>query len=311
MKVVRTKVRWLIARLLSFVLPRSVMADPACFAMWERRGFHVLPVHFYSPVPTTDQLEAILEQESELRGLAFDLEQHLAFLESLTRWRDEYDALPEQSRNDGGFYLRNNNFESVDAELYYAIIRELRPKRIIEIGGGFSTRLAALAIKCNHDDGGANTSFTVVEPFPDEQLRAGIPAVTKLIRSPLQDVPLETFDELDSNDVLFIDSTHVVAPGSDVCVEILELLPRLRQGVFVHFHDVFLPRHYSRQFLLDRRFIWTEQYLLQAFLAFNNEFEVIFPAYFVHFHARDALRAAFRSYDAAVTRPGSFWIRRR
>ena len=307
---VRASARWLVARLLSLVLPRSVMGDPAFFALWERRGFHVLPVHFYSPVPTTDQLERALPQESELRGLAFDLGQHLEFLRSLARWRDEYDDLPKHRSNDGGFYLQNHNFESVDAELYYAIIRELRPLRIIEIGGGFSTRLAALAIKRNHDDG-AGTNLTVVEPFPDDELRAGITAVNKLIREPLQDVPLEVFDDLDRNDILFVDSTHVVATGSDVCIEILELLPRLRQGVLVHLHDVFLPRHYPRQFLVERRFLWNEQYLLQAFLAFNSAFEIVFPAHFVHVRARDALQAAFRSYDPAATRPGSFWMRRR
>jgi hypothetical protein len=305
---VRAKARRLVARFLSSVLPQSIMADPAFFGLWERRGYHVLPVHFYSPVPTTHQLERILEQESKLLGLTFDLERHLEFLRSLTRWRDEYDQLPKQSSVRRGFYLQNDNFGSVDAELYYAIVRELRPRRIIEIGGGFSTRLAALAINRNRDDG-ADTSLTVVEPFPDDELRAGIPAVTSLIRKPLQDVPFEVFDDLDRDDVLFIDSTHVVAPGSDVCIEILELLPRLRQGVLVHLHDIFLPRHYSRRFLLERRFIWNEQYMLQAFLAFNTAFEIVFPAYYVHFHAREALHSAFR-FDPAI-RPGSFWMRRR
>ena len=124
-------------------------------------------------------------------------------------------------------------------------------------------------------------------------------------------MPLERFCALEANDIVFIDSSHVVKIGSDVVYEFLELLPRLKAGVMVHFHDIFLPAEYPKSWVLEDRRFWNEQYLLQAFLAFNSAFEVMMAGSFLHLSHSEKLKAAFASYDPANVWPGSFWMRRK
>ena len=132
----------------------------------------------------------------------------------------------------------------------------------------------------------------------------------------MQDLPLEIFAPLEAGDVLFVDSSHVLAIGSDVQHLVLRVLPRLSPGVVVHFHDIFLPAEYPREWVLERFRFWNEQYALHAFLAFNDAYRVLWAGHFLHLTQPDALRRAFSGYrSAAVVRgrpslPGSFWIRR-
>jgi hypothetical protein len=151
--------------------------------------------------------------------------------------------------------------------------------------------------------------ITAIEPFPGERLRRGVDGV-ELRRTELQDVPLELFTSLQAGDILFIDSTHVLRIGSDVQYEFLEILPRLAKGVVVHVHDVFLPAEYPREWVLKERRFWTEQYLLQAFLAFNDTFRVLFAGHFMHLRHSREFAAAVPNYDPARHGPGSFWMRR-
>ena len=105
-----------------------------------------------------------------------------------------------------------------------------------------------------------------IEPYPNKLLTNGFAGLSDLIATPIQDVPLSTFTDLEANDILFIDSTHVLKTGGDVQYEYLEILPRLKKDVLIHAHDIFLPRSYPREWMYERRWFWTEQYLLQAFL---------------------------------------------
>src|SRR5262249_5831168 len=155
--------------------------------------------------------------------------------------------------------------------VYYALIRHFRPKRIIEIGSGNSTVLAAAACMTNQKEYGAAPRLTAIEPYPNEILKKGLPGLTELIDQPLQKVDLGLFQTLEEGDILFIDSSHVLRAGNDVELEYLEIIPRLKPGVFVHVHDVSLPRRYPKCYF-DQQLFWNEQQLLQAFLAFNSRF---------------------------------------
>jgi hypothetical protein len=168
---------------------------------------------------------------------------------------------------------------------------------------------AALLKNAAEEPGHSPCDFTAIEPHPAPDIRAGFPGLTRLLERRAQDVPLETFGALGENDVLFIDSSHVLAIGSDVQYEFLEIIPRLRPGVLVHVHDIFLPAEYPKRWVVDGRF-WDEQYLLQAFLAFNNSFEVLWAGHWMHLTHPEQLRAAFSTYDPAKAAPGSFWMRR-
>ena len=140
-------------------------------------------------------------------------------------------------------------------------------------------------------------------------MQAWLPSDVELWRLPIQDVSLDEFQSLRKNDILFIDSSHVCKIGSDVQFLFLEVLPRIRPGVVVHIHDIFMPMEYPKQWVLDQHLFWNEQYILQTFLSFNTTFEVLWAGQWMHIKHPDALMKAFPSYKTGVW-PGSFWFRR-
>jgi predicted O-methyltransferase YrrM len=209
----------------------------------------------------------------------------------------------------GGYYVNNRIFESVDGEMLYAMIRHHKPHRVVEVGSGFSTLLSAQAIARNaRDDVGYRCELIAIEPHPSPWLRSD--RSIRLIDTEVQDVPLSLFTSLEENDILFIDSSHVLRIGSDVQYECLEILPRLSQGVLVHFHDIFLPSEYPPDTIFKGYQFPNEQYIVQAFLSFNDAFQVLWGGSFMHLAHPDRLEAAFASYSHEARWPGSLWIRR-
>jgi predicted O-methyltransferase YrrM len=281
---------------------------------WQRRGVTVVPNHYYQPVPDLNRLpESLWSTESSLSGIDMRVQAQIALVKGFAReYRAEYETFPREPHGElRRFHLHNGTFEAVDAEILYCMIRRMRPQRVVEVGAGNSTLLTAQALQCNADlAGGSAARLTVIEPFPSDALRAALGPNARLIARPVQEVPMDVFDELESNDVLFIDSSHVLKIGSDVSFELLEVVPRLRPGVLVHFHDVFWPAEYPRGWVREQLWFWNEQYALQAFLAFNEAFEVVWAGNFMHLRHADALRDAFGTYDGQAVRPGSLWIRR-
>jgi hypothetical protein len=280
-------------------------------------GLHVLPVHFYSPLPAIAQLnQSVWSRPSELPGLQMNGQAQLRLLRlCAAQFRAEYDKLPREKPKDSlphTFYLSNGYYESIDAEILYSLIRHFKPLRIYEVGSGYTTFLAAQAIQANyHEDASYRCELVAIEPFPNPVLQAGFPGLSRLITARVQDVPWTEFQNLQENDILFIDSSHVLKIGSDVQYEYLEVLPRLKKGVLVHIHDVFLPLEYPEDWVLRRNRYWTEQYLLQAFLAFNSAFEVLLAGTYLHVKHPDVLEASFNTYRRGQEwRPGFCWIRK-
>jgi hypothetical protein len=221
------------------------------------------------------------------------------------KFRHEYDEFPvEPTGEPGRFHFNNGLFDATDALVAYCMIRHFQPRLIIEVGGGFSSLIAAEAIVKNE-----NSALICIEPFPPDFLRDGFPGLHSLIQKKVEHIDIGFFSQLDSGDILFIDSSHTVKIGGDVNYLFLEVLPRLKPGVIVHVHDIFLPFDYRRDWVMDQLRFWTEQYLLQAFLSFNSEFEVLMAnAYLLHRY-REELNAAFTK--SPRLRGGSFWMRRR
>lgn len=181
------------------------------------------------------------------------------------------------------------------------MIRNFKPARIIEVGAGYSTLVATKAAALN----GAATEITAIEPYPGDLLQS-LSSQVHIVRQSAQSVDMDAFTDLRENDILFIDSSHVVKTGSDVCYLALEALPRLNDGVIVHFHDIFPPFNYPLNWLLDLRVFWNEQYLLQAYLMHNQRARVLFAVrYMIENHA-DLMRDAF--FDCEAT-GGSLWLR--
>jgi predicted O-methyltransferase YrrM len=293
-------------------LLRRLAHDPKYFELWQSHGFHVASVHYYQPIPDTRVLPLSLwNRVSDLPGVDMREEQQKQLLSEIVgRFKDEYTAIPEgASTQEFHYYLGNVAFEAVDAEMLFGLIRLLKPRRMYEIGSGFSTLLTADALRRNRVDG-YSCRFIAIDPDASAELEAKLPRDVALWRVPVQEVSLDEFESLCENDILFIDSSHVCKIGSDVQFLFLEVLPRLRPGVVVHIHDIFLPLEYPRQWVLDEHRFWNEQYLLQTFLSFNATFEVLWAGQWMHIKYPDLLMKAFPSYKAGVS-AGSFWFRRR
>jgi hypothetical protein len=276
------------------------------FPLWEEHGFHLTPVHFYQPIPDTRTLAtADWDKDSELVGIDMRDEAQLDLLRNaFPRFRSEFEAFPlERTDDPSELSLDNPLFSGTDALVLYCMVRHFKPKSMIEIGAGFSTRLSALAARRNQ-----HTRLVSIEPYPDEGLKQGVPGLSELIERPVQDIEPALFEQLKRDDILFVDTSHVVRVGGDVNYLILEILPRLQSGVIVHFHDIFLPRDYPREWVLENYRFWTEQYLLHAFLSYNTAYEVLFANHYVGLKYGDLMRKCFpRSPWWGGL---SFWMRR-
>jgi hypothetical protein len=288
----------LVARLLRG-WTRDTITARKLFPLWERLGFHVTRAHFYQPVPELNKLSPTLwDKPSEAIGIDFRVEAQLALLRELAPYSHELDDVPFEKSTEG-FYFHNGAFGGTDAHVLYAMIRNLRPSLVIEVGSGWSTLLSDRAITRN-----GSGRLRCIEPYPEPWLKGSF----ELVSARAQDLGVAAFEELKANDILFIDSSHVVKIGSDVNFLFLEVLPRLASGVVVHIHDIFLPWEMPRNWIFDQHLFWNEQYLLQAFLAFNREFEVLLANHLLHRLHEDKLKEAFPR--SPWWGGGSFWMRR-
>lgn len=199
------------------------------------------------------------------------------------------------------FSLDNYYYTTPDAEVLYAIVQNHQPRLVVEVGSGNSTLLFRQAIT----DAGATTRLVSIDPEPR---RTVAQHADVCVRERVEKAKsLEWFAQLQANDILFIDSSHEIKAGNDVLFLLLNVLPTLAPGVLVHIHDIFLPYEYPRDWLVEHRWNWGEQYLVQALLQDSAAFDVIwaghylqrtqpnFPTHFRH----------WRSWDAR-----SLWLRR-
>ncbi len=246
------------------------------------RGVHSrwLTGHFYSPVVDPRTVGPYVEREwklapHDIAGIDLDVDAMLAF------WRSNLDLLrstPFQTPPGGAnrYYSKDSPYPLGDAAVLRMMIHHRRPRRIIEIGSGFST--AAILDSLDHA-GLTETQVTCIEPFPKRLMSLMRPqdkARVAVIEKIVQEVDPAVVDTLVKGDILLIDSTHVLKTGSDVHCELFHLLPRLRPGVAVHFHDVRYPFEYNKEFIFDYNHSWNEAYALRAFLMYNQSFSVIF-----------------------------------
>ena len=271
------------------------------------------PGHFYSPVVDVSQVAADhirIFGDRPLWGV--DLRAHTQ--ERLFRALvDFFSSLPFSDEPDGThrYHYANSSYGFGDACIYWALLGLTRPVRILEIGCGYTSALALDAI----DHFGLATTCTFVDPHPDLMLNVtGARAPRhEVIAEPVQSVGARLASNLRANDLLFIDSSHVVKTGSDVVYEITEMLPRLAQGVIVHFHDIFYPFEYPEKWVIDDNKSWNELYILHAFLMFNNDFEILFfNDYFSKIHRDIVVECAGTIASRFLLNSGGgLWLRRR
>jgi hypothetical protein len=248
-----------------------------------------------------------LREERFLPGIDFNDAEQLSILGEFS-YNDELLKFPINKNNNVIEYCYNvGAFRSGDAEYWYNIIRLFKPKRIIEIGSGSSTLMARNAINKNISESGEyHCEHICIEPYEQHWLEEiGV----KVIRKKVEDVGLDIFETLNENDILFIDSSHIIRAQGDVLFEYLELLPTLNKGVIVHIHDIFTPRDYLDEWFGEN--FWNEQYLLEAFLTNNKEFRIIGATNYLSHKYSELFSSKCPIYKVQNGRePGSFYMTR-
>jgi hypothetical protein len=280
-----------------------------------KHGFLPVPVHFYQPIPDIPELERrkVWDRISKIRGIRFKPENYIEFITQLAqKYADECNWPNNPSGNRMHFHLHNGSFSYGCAAPLHCIVRHYKPKRIVEIGSGNSSKVIAAAIELNILEN-HETNYTIIDPYSKLDQK-NFPKNTIILRQPVELMDVEFFESLEENDILFIDSSHVCKIGSDVNFEILEILPLLKKGVFVHFHDIPMPFEYPKFYSTTPSFrvFWTESYLLQAFLICNSDFQIILPMNYLQRNYLEDLKKAFphslQTNFGWVS--GSFWIQR-
>jgi hypothetical protein len=275
-------------------------------------------VHFYSPVPDIKDLEErrIWDIRSRLPGIDFRAEQQIDFLKELgARFADEcrWPLLPSDDQSE--FYLKNLSFSYGCAASTHCMIRNVKPRTVIEIGSGMSSRVIAKVLTRNRSEDGRGGDHLIVDPYPDKVVKEGLVRISELVERKVELIDFSFWERLKANDILFIDSGHCVRIGGDVNYLFLEILPRLSPGVIVHIHDINLPYEYPRAYATSETFrqFWTEQYLLQGFLCFNNGFEILLAMNYLMTDCAGVFRKTFPFYDPEVHPflSSSFWIKRK
>ncbi len=242
-------------------------------ALGERARVHVQPVHYYSDIPDRRWLRAnkrLWAKRMLPIGQPWDLDAQLHWLEErCAPYLREVMGLDAFEQDAGAGF--GPGYGPIEAQVLHCVMRHDAPRRVIEVGSGVSTATMLRAIGRNTDEGRASSAVTCVEPHPHDSLRR---LDVELIAQPAQAVDLDVFLRLEAGDLLFIDSTHAVRTGSEVIRLYLEVLPKLRPGVLVHIHDIYLPYTFHPN-VLGELFDWQETALLTALLTGNASLEIL------------------------------------
>lgn len=245
--------------------------------------------HYYSAIPSYKELKenenSIWEstQKDEVRGVNLNTEVQTSLGKSFEKFYPEM-PFPLEKETKYRYFLKNRFYSFTDGITLYSMIRNFKPTQIIEVGSGYSS---ALMLDTNNLFFNGEIQLTFIEPFP-ERLYSLINDTdkknSKILVQKVQSVDLSVFEKLETNDILFIDSSHVAKTGSDLNFILFEILPKLNPGVIIHFHDIFFPFEYPKNWIFEGR-NWNENYFLKSFLMYNSCFEILFFSDYLHkFH---------------------------
>ncbi len=234
-------------------------------------GIFPLTNHYYEPQFNHDRINKNFYENRYLPGIDFNLNKQLNNLSNLIYKNELIELNLENKSPNYNFNIKNNFFENGDAEIYYHLIRHLKPKNILEIGSGHSTLIAMEAIDKNKNIDKIDTKITCVEPYENKWLNS---LSIKILRKRVEDLEECYYLTLEKNDIFFIDSSHVIKPQGDVLKIFFEILPRLKSGVIVQIHDIFTPKNYPEQWIINENKFWNEQYLAEALMMNSNKYEI-------------------------------------
>lgn len=268
--------------------------------------------HYYSPVHSVDDLKHYEKVLDRSKGKfadnmpSFSEERIVKEFNDIKLFFKDFD-FPKSDDGKRRFYSKNVSLSMLDSLVIFSMIRKYKPKRIIEIGSGFSS---GLMMEVNEKYFDNKIDITFIEPYPQllhQRMRKGDKSRYKVIPNGVQDVPLNTFKQLKKNDILFIDSTHVSKFNSDVNYEIFDILPELNKGVIIHFHDILDGFEYPL-YWLQLGWAWNEAYMIRALLINNNEYEILLMCNYLKNHYSELLKSSYSKEDDLNS--GSLWLRK-
>ena len=268
--------------------------------------------HFYSPLTSRaelrPQVDRIYSPAKKLNAIPINIEKQLSLLTSFKTFINTF-PFPDTKCEQYRYFTGTHSYSYGDAVVYWSILNYLRPSRIIEVGSGSSSCLAVDTIKYL----GLSTACTFIDPYPGvaEGMLGSLDPAHDILPLRIQDVDLALFESLNEDDLLFIDSTHVLKTGSDVLHELTNILPLLKLGTWVHFHDMFYNFEYPRQWVLDN-WSWNELYAVQLFLMYNNTFEIkLFPHHLARLHPQEFNEIFGVNTNRMLLNPGGgLWIKK-
>ena len=294
------------AWLLKQIRRAGVQRLPKCKNALLQVGVFPIRDHYYEPQFNHQHSKRAFSEDRSLRGIDWNANEQERWLTKLV-FAQELSDLPQEKPSTLDFYVRNETFTEGDAEYWYQMIRTVRPRRIFEVGSGNSTLMAAKAIRRNkNEDATYGCEHVCIEPFEMPWLEEiGV----SVVRKKVEDIDISFFSQLQENDILFIDSSHIIRPQGDVLFEYLEILPALNIGVIVHIHDIFSPKNYREDWLKDYVRFWNEQYLLEAFLSYNSSWKIVGALNYLH-HNHYARLKGVAPFLTPESVPGSFYMQR-
>ena len=300
----------LLASFLLFAIRKMRVANmPVSKWIFKKVGVFPITNHYYEPLFDDRNLKLPFDRDRYLPGIRWNDQEQLNLL-SKFQFQNELAAIPyKKAGTDFSFYYENPSIRAGDAEYLYCMVRHFMPSRIIEIGSGYSTLMVQKAISDTRRlNPGYKVEHICIEPYEMPWLeKTGV----RVIRQLVENVQPDLFKSLGENDILFIDSSHMVRPQGDVLFEFLELLPSLQKGVIIHVHDIYSPRDYPKNLLVDNVMFWNEQYILEAFLSCNQEFEIIGALNYLKSHYAKEMYAKLPVLEKMKDQvPGSFWMRK-
>jgi len=271
------------------------------------------PGHYYSPIPNLEEINKrkseIFNVNKEPKGINLRKEEQFALLQQLSIY---YKDIPYDFVNAGHtntrYQVNNDWYKYSDAIMLYSMLRHFKPDRIVEAGSGYSS---AIMLDVNERFLNSKASITFIDPYPKRLLSLLNDEDTKrhqVVKAMVQETDLAIFTKLERNDILFIDSSHISKVGSDLNYILFEILPLVKPGVIIHFHDIFYPFELPEEWVLDKKWFWNENYILRAYLTGNSNYEIINFNTYLHQEYEDWFKKNMPAclYNESVT--GSIWL---
>lgn len=266
------------------------------------------PGHFASPIPNFNEIlqdDSLFNENQTIQDIQINEQEQLDLFDELLEIAAK---APYLNDNELRYHFENAMLGPIDGLMLYSMIHHYQPKKIMEVGSGYSS---ALMLDVNNRDRNNEMELTFIEPYPDRLkslLREEDYGAVRIIEEKIQHVDLSIFDSLNANDILFLDTSHIVKTGSDVNFWLFNILPRLKSGVIIHIHDIFWPFEYPKEWIEQQK-CYTELYLIRAFLMNNSDYSIKLFNSFIQFKKKIEIDSKLSILNSS--KGGSLWIQKK